>query len=84
MAKLIIDNVTYDIPDGDSIAQACETAGVLFSCNSGVCGSCQIKILEGPENLNKLKPEEIELGLDRNHRLGCQCRILSGTVKATY
>jgi len=84
MAKLIIDNVTYEVPDGQPIAQACETAGIPFSCNSGVCGSCQIKVLEGTENINELTKEELELGLDRQHRLGCQCRILSGTVKATY
>ncbi|MBF0503797.1 MAG: (2Fe-2S)-binding protein [Candidatus Omnitrophica bacterium] len=84
MAKLIIDNVTYEVPDGDTIAQSCEAAGIPFSCNSGVCGSCQIEILDGAENLNELNKEEIDLNLDRDHRLGCQCKILGGTVKATY
>lgn len=84
MAKLIIDNITYEIPDGQPIVQACESASIPFSCNSGVCGSCQIKVLEGAENLNELNKEEMELNLDREHRLGCQCKILSGTVKITY
>jgi ferredoxin len=84
MAKLFIDNIEYDVPDGKQIAEACETAGIPFSCNSGVCGTCQIEILEGPENLGELNREELELGQDRNHRLGCQCTIKGGIVKVTY
>jgi hypothetical protein len=71
MAKLIIDNITYEVPDGQLIDEACQTAG-------------QIDILEGAENINELNKEEIELAMDRNHRLGCQCKIISGTVKVTY
>ena len=84
MAKLIIDNIEYEIADGKQIAETCESAGIPFSCNSGVCGTCQIEILEGAENLNELNREENDLGQDRNHRLGCQCKILSGIVKVTY
>jgi ferredoxin len=84
MAKVIIDNVEYEIPDGQPIAEACETAGIPFSCNSGVCGTCQIEVLEGAENLDELNREELDLGQDRNHRLGCQCKILSGVVRVTY
>ena len=84
MAKLIIDNIEYTIEDGKQIAEACETAGIPFSCNSGVCGTCQIEILEGADNLGELNREEKELAMDRNHRLGCQCTIKGGTVKVTY
>lgn len=84
MAKLIIDNITYDVPDGESMASACEQAGIPFSCNSGVCGTCQVEILEGAEYTNELNKEEMDLGQDRTHRLGCQCKILGGTVKVTY
>lgn len=84
MAKIIIDNIIYEVPDGEQIAEACETAGIPFSCNSGVCGTCQIDILEGAENINELNREEQELAMDRTHRLGCQCKIISGTVKVTY
>jgi ferredoxin len=84
MAKLIIDNTEYEVIDGTSIAEICEKAGIPFSCNSGVCGTCQIEILEGPENLNELNREEEDLGMDRNHRLSCQCCIKQGAVKVTY
>ncbi len=84
MAKIIIDHKEHNIPDGDCLAEVCEGAGIPFSCNSGVCGTCQIEILEGAENLNELNREEQDLAMDRNHRLSCQCKILSGTVKVTY
>ena len=84
MAKLIIDNITYEVADGEQIAEACESAGIPFSCNSGVCGTCQIDVQEGADNLDELNREERELAMTRTHRLGCQCRILGGTVKVTY
>ncbi len=84
MAKLIIDNITYEIPDGEPIAEACEAAGIPFSCNTGVCGTCQIDIQEGADNLNELNREEQELAMNRTHRLGCQCKILGGCVKVTF
>ncbi len=84
MAKVIIDSIEYEVADGKQMAEACETAGIPFSCNSGVCGTCQIEVLEGADNLGELNREEIELGMDRNHRLGCQCIIKSGIVKVTY
>jgi len=84
MAKLIVDDVEHEISDGAQIDEVCEDSGIPFSCNSGVCGTCQIEILEGAENLGKLNEEEEELGMDRNNRLSCQCHIISGTVKITY
>ena len=84
MAKLFIENVEYEVPDGNLLAEVCENAGIPFSCNSGVCGTCQIEILEGAENLNELNREEKDLAMDRQNRLGCQCKILGGVVKVTY
>jgi ferredoxin len=84
MAKLFVDNTEYEIADGTSLAETCEKAGIPFSCNSGVCGTCQIEVMEGQENLNDLSREEEDLGMDRNHRLSCQCSINQGTVKVTY
>ncbi len=84
MAKFIIDNIEYEVPDGTSLAATCEKAGVPFSCNSGVCGTCQLNILEGHDNLGELNQEEKDLAMDRNHRLGCQCIIVNGVVKASF
>lgn len=84
MAKLIIDNKEYEVPDGAQIAETAENAGIPFSCNSGVCGTCQIQVLEGAENLDELNQEEKDLAMDRNRRLSCQCKILQGTVKIIF
>ncbi len=81
MAKLIIDNIAHEIPDGTSIAEVCEKSGIPFSCNSGVCGTCQVEVIEGAENLAELNQEEKDLGMDCHNRLSCQCVIKSGTVK---
>ena len=84
MAKLIIDNIEHEIPDGAKIDAICEKSGIPFSCNSGVCGTCQIEIIEGSENLSEINKEEQDLGMDHNNRLSCQCVIKSGVVKVTY
>ena len=84
MAKFTIDNCEHDVPDGIALAEICEKAGVPFSCNSGVCGTCQIDVLEGADNLNELNQEEKDLAMDRNHRLACQCKILQGDVKVKF
>jgi len=84
MAKLIIDNTEFEIPDSTYMAAICEAFGIPFSCNSGVCGTCQIEVVEGAENLGELNQEEKDLGMDRHNRLACQCLIKSGIVKITY
>lgn len=84
MAKLIIDDKEHILPDGTKIDAICEQSGIPFSCNSGVCATCQIEVLEGAENLSELNDEENDLGMDRNHRLSCQCAIKGGIVKITY
>ena len=84
MAKLIIDGVEHELPDGSKTDETCEKAGIPFSCNSGVCGTYQIEIIEGADNLTELNQEENALGMDRNHRLSCQCTIKGGIVKVTY
>lgn len=84
MAKLILDNNEYELPDGTPLAETCEKSGVPFSCNSGVCGTCQIEVLEGKDNLGELNQEELDLGMDKNNRLACQCKIMRGVVKIKY
>ncbi|MBL8014014.1 MAG: (2Fe-2S)-binding protein [Candidatus Omnitrophica bacterium] len=84
MAKIFIDNIEYNVKDQTQIADVCEKHGIPFSCNSGVCGTCQIEVLEGPDNLAELNQEEKDMAMDRNHRLACQCVIKSGIVKVTY
>ena len=84
MAKLILNDEEIELADGEKIVDAIEEAGVPIGCSNGVCGTCEVEVLEGMDNLSKLNQEEEDLGMEGNKRLGCQCDILSGTVKMTY
>lgn len=84
MAKLILNDEEIDIPDGENIVDFIEEAGVPIGCSNGVCGTCEVEVLEGMKNLSELNQEEEDLGMEGNKRLGCQCNLLSGTVKMTY
>ena len=84
MAKLILNDEEIDIPDGENIVDFIEEAGVPIGCSNGVCGTCEVEVLEGMENLSELNQEEEDLGMEGNKRLGCQCNLLSGTVKMTH
>jgi ferredoxin len=84
MAKLILNDDEIEIPDGKKIVDFIEEAGVPIGCSNGVCGTCEVEVLEGMNNLSKLNQEEEDLGMEGNKRLGCQCNILADTVKMTY
>jgi len=87
MAKLIFTDTEeeYIIEDGESIAEACEEAGVPFACTEGVCGTCVIEVEEGMENLSKFTQEEEDfLGDMENERLACQCKLNGGCTKITF
>ncbi len=88
MAKIKIENTedVIDLPDGSSLAECLEEAGVPFACTEGVCGTCVIEIKEGAENLSKPTQEEEDfLGSDcEEERLGCQCKIEKGDVTVSY
>lgn len=88
MAKLIFENSgeEVELPNGSSIAEACETAGVPFACSEGVCGTCVIEILDGADNLSPPTEEETDfLGDDAGEeRLACQTKILRGTVTVRF
>jgi ferredoxin len=84
MAKLILNDEEFDIEDGENIVETIEEAGVPIGCSNGVCGTCEIEVLEGMENLSPITQEENDLGMEGSKRLGCQCVILQGSVKLDY
>lgn len=84
MAKLIINDEEIEIADGEKIVDTIENAGVPIGCSNGVCGTCEVEVLEGMSNLNELTEEEEDLGMEGNKRLGCQCVITKGAVKLEY
>lgn len=84
MAKLILNDEEFELEDGENITDCIEEAGVPIGCSNGVCGTCEVEIIEGMDNLSELNQEEEDLGMEGNKRLGCQCVINKGTVKLTY
>jgi ferredoxin len=87
MAKLIFEdqNEEVEIPDGASIMEACEAAGVPFACTEGVCGTCVIEVTEGMDQLSEFNQAEADfLGDMGCERLACQCKIKGGRVKVKF
>lgn len=84
MATLKFDGKVVQIPDGEAIKEYARELGVPFGCEHGVCGTCQIDIVSGEENLNELNEAEEDMGRDRTHRLTCQCKILKGNVEIRF
>ncbi|MFT5170738.1 MAG: ferredoxin [Candidatus Marinamargulisbacteria bacterium] len=84
MATILLNGDELTVKDGDKIVDAIEEAGVPIGCSNGVCGTCEVEIIEGMSNLPELNEAEDELGMEGNRRLGCQLHIKSGTVDMTY
>ena len=84
MGILILNDEELDVPDGENIVDVIEEAGVPIGCSNGVCGTCEVEVIEGMENLSERNQEEEDLGMEGEKRLGCQCVLKSGTVKLVY
>ncbi len=86
MGKLIDKNDrSFVVEDGSSIRDVCENElSIPFGCQSGICGTCMIDVLEGEENLSELTEQEIDLARDEKHRLACQCKLKHGEVKIDW
>ncbi len=81
MAKIIVNGKEKEVKDGEPIKEACRELGIAFGCESGLCGTCQMEVIEGNENLDGPHHAEEMMGLKENQRLTCQCRIKKGVVK---
>ena len=73
-----------EVADGHPIRPALEDMGVPFACTDGICGVCQVEVLEGEDNLTELTEQEAIMGMDKKSRLACQCKIKKGEVKVKY
>jgi ferredoxin len=80
MAKLVFKGKEIKVSDGSSLS-IMSSHGVIFGCNSGMCGVCKCKVLKGMENLTPLTENEELHSLEKDERLLCQCKIKKGTVE---
>ncbi len=84
MGKIIFENKEESVEDGKSIVKACEKLGVRFSCYEGMCGTCEVEVLEGADNLSDFTDEEENMGLSKPKRLACMCSLKHGNVKIKF
>jgi ferredoxin len=84
MAKLVLNDEEIEVEENVKIVDAIEEAGVPIGCSNGVCGTCEIEVISGMENLNEITEEEEDLGMEGNKRLGCMCQLTGGTVVIEY
>ena len=84
MAKLVLNGDEIEVEENVKIVDAIEEAGVPIGCSNGVCGTCEVEVIEGMNNLNEMTEEEEDLGMEGNKRLGCQCQLSGGSVVMEY
>jgi len=84
MAILKHKDKEFTLENNSKIEETCKNLGVPFNCKNGTCGTCIVEVTEGKDNLTELNDKEKILGLDKKHRLACQCRIKSGTVEVDF
>ena len=79
MVKITLGKKSEEVKD--SPIDAFEKIGVNFDCQSGTCGLCKIKVLEGMKNINQKTEAEDDFPLEDEERLACQCHKITGDIK---
>ena len=72
-------------PEDESVLAAAERAGLElpFSCRSGVCSTCRVKVLRGTVAMaHNVALEEWELAA--GYTLACQARPTAGDLELSY
>ncbi|HEX9690310.1 MAG TPA: 2Fe-2S iron-sulfur cluster-binding protein [Thermoanaerobaculia bacterium] len=67
------------VESGTTVLQAAIDLGVRIShvCGgNGICSTCRVEVVVGPENLTPINPQEVAYDLGKCRRLGCQARVL--------
>jgi ferredoxin len=83
MAKIMFNGNEMEVEDNTSIKKPCQDLGVPMGCQNGICGTCIVKVKKGMENLSQRTDSELEMELEDDERLACQCKILKGEVEIT-
>lgn len=75
MPKLVSDEGEATAEINELLIDAGEEAGLSFGCTNGVCGSCEVEVTSGAENLIPRTQEEEDFLTETNNRLCCQMRF---------
>lgn len=87
-ANVTFDNIglTVTVPAGTRLIEISEKvgAGISYGCRVGECGTCQVRIVSGMENMSERSVLEDKVLQEnvagRNHRLACQAQVLGGDI----
>lgn len=83
MAKVefVAEGRVVECTPGTSLRDICdrEKARVPFGCRNGVCGTCEVIVVSGIENMSTpVDPERDTIaafGIPHGHRLACQAKV---------
>jgi ferredoxin len=82
IAVRIGENLTLSLRHGERLIDICDrnVTPIAFSCRSGSCGTCAIRVLQGMANLSPLNEKEGIVIADLENagpdiRLACQIQI---------
>ena len=88
MAILKTSTASIELPDKSAVIDAAKRLEVPFGCHEGRCGTCQVEVIAGAENLGPLTEAEqlaAEIGaLEPGQRRMCQASIQNGEVTIRY
>lgn len=86
-----VDTHEIEVTEDDWLMDVCDasTAPLLFSCRSGECGICVVRVDGGGEVIDPPTPRELATialripGAGEHTRLGCRVRIRAGGADAS-
>ena len=82
---ITIDDASKNVGLDKTFIPEAEELGITFGCQDGICGTCIVEVEEGMRNLGEKNTEEIDMSLEDNQRLVCQCKFKKpGKVKMRY
>jgi ferredoxin len=84
MPKIKIREKEIEVPEDTLLSDIAQQSGLDVPCRMGVCGACVIKVIKGMENLTEKTQQELDMDLEENERLACQCRIKKGEVTIDF
>lgn len=81
MPKITFNSQVAEITLDENPIDKFQQLGVNFSCSSGICGICKVKVKKGMQHINQLTEEEEVFPLEEGERLACQCQQIKGDIE---
>jgi ferredoxin len=78
--------ITLSVPAGTRLIEISEKIGanIGYGCREGECGTCQVRVISGMENMSErsvLEDKVLQENMaGRDHRLACQAQVLGGDI----